>query len=186
MTVRNSLSNFSHSYGVPTLRDLLKYLLEGIAVSVAAYFLSSKTRKDLNSVLLIGLSAAVIFYLLDQFAPLVVGGARQGAGFGIGFNLVGGKKKKAAHKDEDSEDSHDSHDSHDSKDDSETEDTHSAADSEEDTEESFESGTESFMDAEEFMGAGASAGVEANDIEAFDSCQSKEKFVGYPLNPKFD
>jgi len=68
----------------------LKYLLEGVAVSAVSFIVSGKSGRNLYDVLLIGLTATVVFFILDQFAPLVVGGARQGAGFGVGYGLVGG------------------------------------------------------------------------------------------------
>ena len=40
--------------------------------------------------MLIGLSASLIFFIIDKFAPGVAFGTRQGSGFGIGYGLVGG------------------------------------------------------------------------------------------------
>jgi hypothetical protein len=71
------------------LQDLFKYALEGIAVAIAAYYLTGK-RTALREVLMLGLAAAAAMIVLDTFAPGVAMGARHGAGFGIGFNLVGG------------------------------------------------------------------------------------------------
>ena len=68
---------------------LVKYLLEGLAVAVAAFYIP-KRKTDLQEVAMIGLTAAVAFLLLDQFAPSVAAGARQGSGFGVGRALVGG------------------------------------------------------------------------------------------------
>ena len=78
-------------------QSLLKYALEGLAVAVAAYYLTKK-RTDIKEILTIALVAAGTFLILDQFAPGVAAGARQGSGFGIGFGLVGG-----AEPDEDDE-----------------------------------------------------------------------------------
>jgi hypothetical protein len=66
--------------------SLLKYLLEGIAVGFAAFYIP---RRNINikEVLMISLAAAATFALLDAFAPSVSFGARQGSGFGIGYNL---------------------------------------------------------------------------------------------------
>ncbi len=68
---------------------LFKYLLEGLAVAVAAFFIP---RKNVNAqeILLIGLTAAATFAVLDYFSPFVGSSARQGAGFGIGYNMVTG------------------------------------------------------------------------------------------------
>lgn len=70
------------------LQSLIKYLLEGLAVAVAAYLIPKK-KIEAKEIALIALTAAAIFAVLDQFAPLVALGARQGAGFGIGFQTVG-------------------------------------------------------------------------------------------------
>jgi hypothetical protein len=93
----------------------IKYLLEGIAVAVAAYFIPRK-KVEITEIIFIALSAAATFAVLDIFAPKVGEGARKGAGFGIGANTVGwpmerfedkmAEDKKAEHKaDEKSEDS---------------------------------------------------------------------------------
>jgi ABC-type Co2+ transport system permease subunit len=71
------------------LMSLVKYILEGAAVAVAAYLLTHK-RTSLHEVAMLGLVAAVTFLILDMFAPGVGAGTRQGAGFGLGFNLIGG------------------------------------------------------------------------------------------------
>ena len=66
----------------------VKYLLEGIAVAVAAYFIPRK-KVEITEIIFISLSAAATFAVLDIFAPKVGEGARKGAGFGIGANTVG-------------------------------------------------------------------------------------------------
>lgn len=177
-----SYTSWSEKWGVPTWRDLLKYVLEGVAVSIAAYFLSSRSRKDLQSVVILGLTAALVFYILDMFAPLVVGSTRQGAGFGVGFGLVGGAKKKK-------------HDSKKSEDDehSETSEEESSGDSEEETEETFtdeegylsethEAAVPEGFEAAEGFGGDNGFGLVGN--EGFSGCSGKmsENFGGYPLN----
>ena len=74
------------------LQNLIKYLLEGIAVAVAAFYLTNK-KQSLQEILMLGVVASATFLILDQFAPLVGAGARHGSGFGIGFNLVGGAEE---------------------------------------------------------------------------------------------
>jgi hypothetical protein len=69
---------------------LSKYLMEGIVVAIAAYFFPSAGAKlSWDVILLISLTASSSFALLDFFAPSIGATARQGAGFGIGANLVG-------------------------------------------------------------------------------------------------
>ena len=71
-----------------SLVQIVKYLLEGLAVAVAAFFIPNR-KNDIVEILTIGLAASVTFALLDLFAPSVSSGARTGAGFGIGLNQVG-------------------------------------------------------------------------------------------------
>jgi hypothetical protein len=83
----------------------VKYLLEGIAVAVAAYFIPRK-KVEITEIIFIALSAAATFAVLDIFAPKVGEGARKGAGFGIGANTVGWPMERFEDKkDEKSEDS---------------------------------------------------------------------------------
>jgi hypothetical protein len=67
---------------------IVKYLLEGVAVAVAAFVLPGKTLK-FGEVAMIALVATATFAILDIYAPSVGSSARTGAGFGIGANLVG-------------------------------------------------------------------------------------------------
>lgn len=67
---------------------LIKYLLEGLGVALAAFYIPRKNL-NLQEILLIALSAAATFALLDQFSPGVAAGARQGTGFGIGLQVSG-------------------------------------------------------------------------------------------------
>lgn len=67
---------------------ILKYVLEGLAVALAAFFIPQR-KVDVKEIVLIALTAAAVFSILDQFSPLTGSSARQGAGFGIGLNQVG-------------------------------------------------------------------------------------------------
>jgi ABC-type Co2+ transport system permease subunit len=66
----------------------IKYLVEGAAVAVAAYFIPRK-KMNLQEIAMIALTAAAVFAILDLYAPAVGVASRQGAGFGIGASLVG-------------------------------------------------------------------------------------------------
>lgn len=70
------------------VESLVKYLLEGLAVAAAAFYIPRR-KADLKEIAMIALTAAAVFAVLDQFAPAVAAGTRQGAGFGIGANMVG-------------------------------------------------------------------------------------------------
>ena len=70
------------------VKRAIKYLLEGFFVAVAAYAIP-KRALNLDEVLLIALTAAATFSILDTYVPSMAVPARSGAGFGIGGNLVG-------------------------------------------------------------------------------------------------
>ena len=73
---------------VELLRRVLKYLVEGFMVAVAAFAIPKKSLQ-LDEVALIALTAAATFSILDTYLPSMAVNARTGAGFGIGANLVG-------------------------------------------------------------------------------------------------
>lgn len=70
------------------VRRAIKYLVEGLMVALAAYAIPKKSLK-MDEVALIALTAAATFTILDTYLPAMAVSARQGAGFGMGANLVG-------------------------------------------------------------------------------------------------
>ena len=66
----------------------LKYLLEGLAVAVAAYLIPGKKLR-IEEIATLALTALAVFAILDIYAPSVGSSARTGAGFGLGAGLVG-------------------------------------------------------------------------------------------------
>ena len=72
------------------VRRTLKYLIEGVAVSLAAYYIPRKRKLDLEEILMIAVTAAATFAILDMYTPAIGEASRLGAGFGVGANLVGG------------------------------------------------------------------------------------------------
>ena len=71
----------------------LKYIVEGVLVAVAA-FLIPRGKPKLEEIAMLGLTAAAVFAVLDMDAPatgnnMLSSSVRQGAGFGLGANLVG-------------------------------------------------------------------------------------------------
>ena len=85
----NSLSGVEFDVRM-LIERLVKYFVEGSMVALAAFVIPSK-KKRLNweEIAMIALTAAATFAILDMYAGGVAAGARQGAGFGIGANLVG-------------------------------------------------------------------------------------------------
>jgi hypothetical protein len=69
------------------VKRALKYFVEGLIVAIAAFVIPSR-RLKLDECLLIALTAAATFSILDTYLPGIAVSARSGAGFGIGANLV--------------------------------------------------------------------------------------------------
>lgn len=70
-------------------RRATKYLLEGLAVAIAAYFIPSHGKMSFSEIIQITLVAVATFIVLDYGSPSIGASARTGAGFGIGAGLVG-------------------------------------------------------------------------------------------------
>lgn len=69
-------------------RRAVKYIIEGIMVSIAAYAIPNRTL-NFEEIALIAVTAAATFAILDTYVPSMAISARSGAGFGIGANVVG-------------------------------------------------------------------------------------------------
>jgi len=69
------------------VKRAIKYLVEGLMVAIVAFVIPQKPLK-FEEIAIIALMAAATFSILDTFTPSIGIGARQGAGMGIGFNLV--------------------------------------------------------------------------------------------------
>lgn len=86
----NKLNEYSDSDspGKIIFMRAVKYILEGLAVALAAFYIPSACL-SIKEVMMIALTAAATFAILDTFSPVIAGSARSGSGFGIGLNLVG-------------------------------------------------------------------------------------------------
>ena len=70
------------------VKRAIKYIIEGVMVAIAAFAIPKKSL-NVEEVVIIALTAAATFSVLDVFIPSMGQSARGGAGFGIGANLVG-------------------------------------------------------------------------------------------------
>ena len=72
-----------------TVMNVVRALVEGLAVAVAAVFIT-KRKLDVNEIVGLAITAAVVFLVLDSrlLSPVYGAAVRQGAGFGMGANLV--------------------------------------------------------------------------------------------------
>jgi hypothetical protein len=74
--------------GAELLTRAIKYFLEGLAVAVAMVIIPRKL-PQVEEIVVVAVVAASVFAILDLLSPSVGLTARQGAGFGLGANLVG-------------------------------------------------------------------------------------------------
>ena len=73
---------------VKFLKRLLKYLVEGTAVAVAAHLIPNK-KMSLEEAVMIGLTASAVLAVLDMLQPGMASNARQSMGWGIGLKQIG-------------------------------------------------------------------------------------------------
>ena len=69
------------------VKKAIKYLIEGFVVAIVAILIPRKSL-SVDEIVVICLVATATFAILDVFIPSMGQSARQGAGLGIGFNLV--------------------------------------------------------------------------------------------------
>jgi len=70
------------------IRRALKYLFEGLAVGIASAYLIKGAK--LEQVLMVALTAAAVYAILDLYAPTIGSSARLGTGLQVGAALTGG------------------------------------------------------------------------------------------------
>jgi len=78
----NGLVNLSE-----LIKRIIKYLVEGLMVAIAAFAIPKRSL-NMEEIVLIALTAAATFSILDTYIPSMGMSARTGTGFGIGANLV--------------------------------------------------------------------------------------------------
>lgn len=78
----NGLVNISE-----LVKRIIKYLVEGLMVAVAAFAIPKRSL-NWEEIIMIALTAAATFSILDTYVPSMGMSARTGAGFGVGANLV--------------------------------------------------------------------------------------------------
>ena len=68
-------------------KRVLKYIVEGLAVAMAAYYIPRK-KMQLNEIMSIAIAAAAVFAVIDVLAPSIGESVRAGMGIGIGAMTV--------------------------------------------------------------------------------------------------
>jgi|TARA_B110000967_G_C18623799_1_gene430145 ABC-type Co2+ transport system permease subunit len=88
-SLKNELNELQQAFDLQeVIKRAVKYLVEGGAVAVAAYYIPKK-KMNVEEIVMIAITAAATFALLDMYAPSIGSAARQGTGFGIGANMAG-------------------------------------------------------------------------------------------------
>jgi len=83
-----------NNFGMPLIniaelvKRIIKYLVEGLMVAIAAYAIPKRSL-NMEEIILIALTAAATFSILDTYIPSMGVNARQGTGLGIGLKLSG-------------------------------------------------------------------------------------------------
>ena len=80
--------NESFDFG-EVVRRALKYLIEGTTVSLAAYYIPQGKKLDFEEIIMIAITAAATFAILDMYSPRISEAARLGTGIGIGSQFAG-------------------------------------------------------------------------------------------------
>jgi hypothetical protein len=70
------------------LERILKYLIEGIAIALVCYF---TTELHTEKIIIISITGACCFALLDIYSPRTGEGFRFGLGLGASSNIIGFK-----------------------------------------------------------------------------------------------
>ena len=70
------------------VKRIIKYLVMGLMLAIASYAIPKRSL-NIEEIVLIALTAAATFSILDTYLPSIGVSARSGVGFGIGANLVG-------------------------------------------------------------------------------------------------
>jgi len=87
--IEKKVSDFKAQFDLQeVVKRAIKYLIEGVCVAVVAFYLPGKSL-EFSEIGLLAITAAATFAILDMYAPSIGHATRQGAGFGVGANLVG-------------------------------------------------------------------------------------------------
>jgi ABC-type Co2+ transport system permease subunit len=70
-------------------KRIIKYLVQGLIIAIVAFVLPKKSL-NIEEILVIALTAAATFAILDVFLPSVATSVKQGIGLAVGSNLGGG------------------------------------------------------------------------------------------------
>jgi ABC-type Co2+ transport system permease subunit len=71
------------------VKRAIKYLIEGLAVGICAMLIPKK-QLNVEEIVIIALTAAATFSILDVFIPAAGSASRSGVGFTLGTGLAGG------------------------------------------------------------------------------------------------
>jgi len=76
------------------VKRAIKYLIEGLAVGICAMLIPKK-QLNVEEIVIIALTAAATFSILDVFIPAAGSASRQSIGYVAGANMMGGLRMVA-------------------------------------------------------------------------------------------
>ena len=69
-------------------KNFIKYILEGFAVIISAFFIFGQNNYDMYKLIVLGLTAAAVYAILDNYSPTISDSTRRGSGLGIGWSML--------------------------------------------------------------------------------------------------
>jgi len=89
-TVQKEMQHFRSAFDLGEIvKRAVKYLVEGLVIGICATIIPNK-KLDMTEILVIALTGATTFALLDIFSPSISNSTKQGVGIALGSGLVGG------------------------------------------------------------------------------------------------
>jgi ABC-type Co2+ transport system permease subunit len=70
------------------IKRIFKYILMGLIISICAIIIPQR-KLDTESVLILALTSAATFAVIDQFLPSMSNSVRGGLGTALGVNMIG-------------------------------------------------------------------------------------------------
>jgi len=71
------------------IKRAIKYIIEGLAVALVAFLIPRK-QMNVEEIVIIALTAAAVFSILDVFIPAAGNSSRVSVGYGAGLGVLGG------------------------------------------------------------------------------------------------
>lgn len=85
--IKSNVEVFNTIWLRMTIDNFLKYIIQGIAVAIAACIIPNR-KTSIREIVVIAIVSTLTFFILDVFTDDIGKNARLGVGLGIGLNLA--------------------------------------------------------------------------------------------------